>query len=202
MRFKQFFPWVSLLLLAAAALVLMWILSPRPEEEIERAVLEHVRTESGRSQRVEGRDFSIGKVALLRRDDRCALVDVELQPGERHLFYRLASNHGRWSVDANLQEDFLALLRRPDFARGMSDRLGPLLAEKWRLPVTVTLAGKPVVPELRREENDVVGSCRSAYEIPGRDGKTDEIDYVECFRYQDGQWILEGPGRIFWKVPR
>ncbi len=202
MRFKQFFPWISLLVLAAAALGLMWVMSPRPEEEIERATVEHVRNELGRNRRIEGRDFTIGKVSLLQWDDRSALVDVELKPGELHLFYRLESRQGRWSVDADLRADFQSFLRRPDFSRGMSDRLGSFLAEKWRLPVTVTLTGKPVVPELHRDANDVVGSCRSAYEIPRPDGTSDETEYVESFRYRNEEWILDGPGRVFWKVPR
>ena len=105
-------------------------------------------------------------------------------------------------MDADLQEDFQAFLRRPEFARGMSDRLGPILAEMWRLPVTVTLSAKPVVPELRRDGNDVVGSCRAAFEIPKPDGTSDPIEYLESFRYREGEWGIDGRGRVFSKVPR
>jgi hypothetical protein len=99
-------------------------------------------------------------------------------------------------LELDLIDHFKEAAAQEPFARGVSERLARLLAERLRITVSVTMEGKPFSLRLVRDGADVVAKCQSAFLIPREDGKTDRIEYVEDFRYREGQWVIDGPGRL------
>lgn len=200
MRFKHFFLWGGLFFLSGSVLFILWITRERPEEEIRRVAIEHLRNHRAAEQKIEGRDFSVGAVEVLSRNDEAAVVDLELKPAGTHTFYELRPQNGRWTVDRDLAEHFGKTAEEPSFSKGVSERVGRIEADRLRMTVTVYMEGKPFVYHLRRDVNDVLAVCESSFEIALPEGKSIQKRYIENFRYRQGQWVVDGQGQIFVKV--
>ncbi|MBI2899291.1 MAG: hypothetical protein HYY17_03850 [Planctomycetes bacterium] len=198
MNLKSVLPVLMVLIVGGAVLSVLWFVQERDEDAIRRLLLDYTRSRMTAEGKVEGRDFTVGSIEILRKNADTALAHVPVKLGAEvePRFYELRRTNSGWAIECDLVEHFRKAVEQEGFAKGVSERVARTLADRFRMTATVTMEGKPFVFRLERVGADVVSRCRSAFLLERTDGKPDRIEYVEDFRYRSGQWIVEGQGQL------
>ncbi len=185
MTFKQNIPLIALGFVALAGAALVVLLQPSDEDRLDRAVREHVAT--------------LGAVQEHRRSG--AVADVLLADG-RVLYLEFEKKDGQWKPARDLGKEFDGAMKDPENGRQFTERLGKRLADRYQMPVTVKPGIEYGYRVGRDDEGKLVGCCEAKFAFPKVGERQPRGRYAENYRWTEGKWTSEGPGRLFEEPPR
>jgi hypothetical protein len=180
-------PVIVLLLLVAATAAVVVFLQPPEEDQIRQAVERYVAT-LGPVQQLEIH----GTVADIIAGEKGTLIYAEFEKRD-----------GAWTFARNLAEEFSKAMKDPETQRGVQQRLGEKIAQRFQSSVSFKQeAPFDVRFELvrDRELDKLIGKCTLSFAYPKVGDQQRRGQYVENFEWKDGRWQSWGPGALFDRV--
>ena len=159
----------------------------------EKAAVE-VLAKEGREKDV---DYVIRSFAVFSQEARRAVVRVDIleERPAAPLYLEMAREGDEWRLGADLRERFGEYIKAPARQEAMAGRFREAAAGRY--PGTAELDGPSFRFRLSDDGKEVLVTTDLPFEAGGTQGK-----YIETYRYQGGEWAIQGTGRFFEAVGR
>jgi hypothetical protein len=190
---------VGALALGGFAVAIFVILASKHDEETEitEATSQWFVQRLTKGGHREGTDFVVEKVLVVSKSPEGAIATAALSFSQSHADFEpnyaelVKEKDKPWRVVRDLHDHFDAYMAGSARQSEMSRRLATLVMERFGVAVEIPV-GLPFTFQLGDDNREIVAHIATKPIMMG----TVEGRYFESYRYRDGTWVSEGPGRL------